>query len=158
LKKKFKASNKEYDSNFEEKFYHLWREHSSFPITHHWEVNLSRKWELDFAFPAQKIAIELQGYGQGHISYLGMKRDYEKHNDLILDGWYLVYFMSTHTSENPTYPISILRSLLEKRNVRIRDFDILPQGPKPGESNNLANAARRIQNQRFNQQNQPRQS
>lgn len=40
-----------------------------------------------------KLAVEIQGFGPGHNSYDGMKSDYEKHNEAILMGWKMLYFM-----------------------------------------------------------------
>ena len=51
LKKIHKATNKNFDSNFEEQFAELWSKHSNYPIVHHHIVVLSQAWEIDFAFP-----------------------------------------------------------------------------------------------------------
>lgn len=40
------------------------------------------------------MAVEIQGFGPGHNSLLGMKNDYEKHNAAIVMGWKILYFMS----------------------------------------------------------------
>lgn len=52
-----------------------------------------RQWRFDFAFEDVFLAIEIQGYGRGHASYVGMKSDYEKHNAAIELGWSLLYLM-----------------------------------------------------------------
>lgn len=51
-------------------------------------------WRFDFAFPPVKLAIEIQGYGRGHTSYMGMYADYQKHNSAIRHGWRIIYLMS----------------------------------------------------------------
>jgi very-short-patch-repair endonuclease len=155
MRKKHKAENSLYDSNLEENFHELWKKHSTYQMTHHHVVELSRKWELDFAFPNHKIGIELQGYGTGHVSYLGMKRDYEKHNDFVSAGWLILYFMSNHLL-TPGYPISLIKQSLEKKNVRITEFNTHKEERCNNKPNNLIDAARRLQNQRFNPQNLPR--
>ena len=108
---------------------------------------MSQKWEIDFAFPQIKIAIELNGYGQGHISYLGMNRDYKKHNDLLLAGWSLLYFMSTDIKT--TAPIITIKKLMELKNVRSHN---ITQETKRHieETDPLINAARRLQDKKFN--------
>lgn len=54
-----------------------------------------RKWRFDFAWLEQKIAVEIQGatWKKGaHSSGVGLKRDFEKNNYAMLDGWRLFYF------------------------------------------------------------------
>jgi hypothetical protein len=49
-----------------------------------------RKFRFDFAHPETKTAIEINGgrwFKSGHSSGKGLKRDYEKINLAILDGW-----------------------------------------------------------------------
>jgi very-short-patch-repair endonuclease len=149
MKKKFRATNREYDSGFEQKFHDLWKSHNPYPIVHHHPVHLSRKWEIDFCFPQEKIAIELQGYGTGHLSYTGMLRDYHKHNDLVTAGWLLLYFMSSDIKDEPKRTIETIERLLFGRNPGARDYHH-PQERRPTvQPSNLAQAARRLLNQRL---------
>jgi len=39
------------------------------------------------------IAIEIQGYGQGHAAYSSMHQDYIRHNEAVRLGWKVYYFM-----------------------------------------------------------------
>lgn len=55
----------------------------------------TRNWMFDFAWPADKIAIEVQGYGPGHNSLKGMANDYAKHNQALILGWKILYFMAS---------------------------------------------------------------
>lgn len=50
-------------------------------------------WRFDFAFPNLMIAIEIQGYGQGHAAYSSMHQDYVRHNEAVRLGWKVYYFM-----------------------------------------------------------------
>lgn len=55
----------------------------------------TRKWRLDFAWPARLLAVEVEGgvyRGGGHTSVAGLKRDIEKSNALTLGGWRLLRF------------------------------------------------------------------
>lgn len=57
--------------------------------------NPSRKWRLDFAFPDQKLGIEINGgiwRVSGHTTGTGLTRDYEKGNSAILLGWRVLNF------------------------------------------------------------------
>jgi len=63
-----------------------------------YQFELSRNWRFDFAFPAQKIAIECEGaagYGR-HSRKDGFEKDMEKYNAATLLGWRLLrYGMKT---------------------------------------------------------------
>jgi hypothetical protein len=107
----------------------------------------TREWELDFAFVKEKIGIELQGHGRGHTSYQGMLRDVSKHNDLYLEGWTVIYFMSVHL-ESPSYMFNVLASALKRNGTRLTNFHDRPQ-PKPVSGNSaLLEAARRLSTKR----------
>jgi hypothetical protein len=109
----------------------------------------TREWELDFAFVKEKIGIELQGHGRGHTSYQGMLRDVSKHNDLYLEGWTVIYFMSAHL-ESPSYMFNVLASALKRNGTRLTNFHDRPQ-PKPVSGNSaLLEAARRLSAKRPN--------
>jgi hypothetical protein len=54
-----------------------------------------RKWRIDVAFPAHRLAIEIDGgcYVQGrHTRGMGFIKDMEKHNMLTMMGWSLLRF------------------------------------------------------------------
>ena len=46
----------------------------------------TRKWQFDFAFPDQYIAVEIEGRGR-HQSFGGFDMDCEKYNAATLLGW-----------------------------------------------------------------------
>lgn len=148
MRKKYRPTQKIYDSNFEETFHQLWKAHSTYPIVHHHTVHLSRKWEIDFCFPTERIAIELQGYGTGHLSYKNMQRDYNKHNDLILAGWVLLYFMTADIKDEPERTISTIKRVIERVNPTIGKFDITSIERSEHQPGNLLEAARRLINKK----------
>jgi len=52
-----------------------------------------RLWRVDFAWPAQLIAVECEGgvwTGGRHTRGSGFMRDMEKYNELALRGWHLL--------------------------------------------------------------------
>ena len=54
-----------------------------------------RKWAWDFAFPAAKLLIEVNGgtfIKGGHSTGLGIRRDYEKLNAATVNGWRCLIF------------------------------------------------------------------
>jgi hypothetical protein len=57
----------------------------------------TRKFLWDIAWTKEKVAIEVQGgiywKGTGHNSISGLKRDYEKHNLAVMDGWKILYVL-----------------------------------------------------------------
>lgn len=55
----------------------------------------TRKWRLDFAWPALMWAVEVEGgiyRGGGHTHVKDLKRDMEKQNALMLLGWRVLRF------------------------------------------------------------------
>jgi hypothetical protein len=108
-----------------------------------------RDWELDFAFVKEKIGIELQGHGRGHTSYQGMLRDVCKHNDLYLEGWTVLYFMSAHL-ESPSYMYNVIARALYKNGTRLTNFHNRPQSEPISGNAALLEAARRLQNKGTN--------
>lgn len=55
-----------------------------------------RKFRFDFAWPAERVAVEIQGgtFAAGRSAHSGasIRRDHEKHNLATLHGWRLIYF------------------------------------------------------------------
>lgn len=50
----------------------------------------TRKWRFDFAYPEQKIAVEVEGgtwVGGRHIHPVGFEKDCEKYNAATAMGW-----------------------------------------------------------------------
>lgn len=53
----------------------------------------TRKWRMDYAWPEQKIALEVEGgiFIQGrHSRGAGMKADFEKYNEAAVMGWRII--------------------------------------------------------------------
>lgn len=66
------------------------REHRFHPV---------RKWRLDFAWPAQQLAVEVEGgvwTGGRHTRGAGFMADCEKYNELACAGWRLIRVTPQH--------------------------------------------------------------
>jgi very-short-patch-repair endonuclease len=62
----------------------------------------TRKWRLDFAWPDQKVGVEIEGgvwTGGRHTRGAGFIRDADKHNAAQLQGWLLLRFTSDHLKD-----------------------------------------------------------
>lgn len=64
----------------------------------------TRKWRLDFAWPEQKVAVELEGgiwTGGRHTRAKGFQGDCHKHNALIAAGWRPFRFTADDLRKDP---------------------------------------------------------
>ena len=77
----------------------------------------TRRWRLDAAWPAQKIACELDGgaYSQGrHTRGAGFEGDCEKLNAAAVMGWRVVRFTGGMLTNDPAGCVATVRQLLEE--------------------------------------------
>lgn len=74
-----------------------------------------RRFKWDFAWPAQKLAIELHGglwsYG-AHSRPAGVQRDMVKANLATLAGWRVLYFSTDDLEDDPESVIAQVRAVL----------------------------------------------
>lgn len=54
----------------------------------------NRKWRFDFAWPQMKVAVEIDGYGFGHIDYGSLGNAHEKQNRAVAEGWKVLRYTS----------------------------------------------------------------
>lgn len=92
-------------SQLEEAFFSLWKEKGlpESDIVPQYRLVQERLWKYDFAFPSQKLLIEIQGMGRGgsrggHQTAQGMRNDCDKHNTAVLLGWRILTFSSANTN------------------------------------------------------------
>ena len=81
-------------SSREAQFYALWCGNNPYGEDAHpereFEFSTERKWRFDFAWPAIKVAVEIQGFGGAHQSIAGLARDAEKIRDAMASGWIVI--------------------------------------------------------------------
>ncbi len=86
------------------KFNALWRQFGGQTLVEEYRFDQARRWRFDYAHPATKIAVELEGgiYSGGrHIRPLGFVKDAEKYNAATLQGWSVFRFATGQvTPEN----------------------------------------------------------
>lgn len=54
-------------------------------LTREYPFDKRRRWRFDFAFPSQKLAVEVDG--QRHRTFKGQRTDSEKFNEATRQGW-----------------------------------------------------------------------
>lgn len=85
-----------------------------------------RRWRMDFAWPRERIAVEIQGgiWTSGrHVTGIGAERDMEKHNAAVLAGWTLLYLSPGMVRSGEG--LRALQLLLEQADEkRKRDHDL----------------------------------
>lgn len=78
-----------------------------------------RKWRFDFAFPLEKIAIEVQGgiflNKSGHNTGLGLLQDYEKYNNAVILGWRVLQINSPDLNKVET--MEMIKKIFENKEM-----------------------------------------
>lgn len=79
-----------------EKFAHVWREQGleGDDLETEYEFHPTRRWRMDFAWPSQMVAVEIDGFGYGHQAQQQMAADNEKQNAAVSLGWKVFRFNS----------------------------------------------------------------
>lgn len=79
-------------------------------LVREYRFDATRKWKYDFAFPSQKLAVEVEG--QYHRTYAGHRNDCEKFNEATLQGWRVLRFPAGQKSRAPEWAAFIREVLL----------------------------------------------
>lgn len=77
-------------SKLEDKFALLWRAMKGPPLVAEHKFHPTRRWRFDFAEPARKVAVEIEGgiwNGGRHTRGSGYEKDAEKYNTATEMGW-----------------------------------------------------------------------
>lgn len=77
-----------------DKFAHMYREHGVGTPVRELQFDDIRKWRFDFAFPGQRVAVEINGFGFGHQAQQCQAADNEKQNAAVEAGWRVLVFNS----------------------------------------------------------------
>lgn len=80
----------------------------------------TRKWRFDFAWPDQKVAVEIHGgifqnQATGHRSKSGVVRDMEKSNAAQKDGWTVLAYQSNDLDKRPKQVIEEIALTIRSR-------------------------------------------
>lgn len=76
----------------EDIFAQAWESARGVPPVRQYRFHDTRKWTFDFAWPAQKLALEIEGFGAGgfgggHHNVPGALKDAEKFAEAVIMGW-----------------------------------------------------------------------
>jgi very-short-patch-repair endonuclease len=69
------------------------------------------RWTIDFAFPAAKLAIEVDGWAY-HSDVDRFRADRQKGNALVRAGWLLLRFTWHDLTNRPVYVVAEIRAAL----------------------------------------------
>lgn len=82
-----------------DRFVHAWmQEGIGGDLTAEFQFDAEREWRFDLAFPSQKLAIEFDGAGWGHMTHKGRREDFEKRNAAVVLGWRILVYESSMLS------------------------------------------------------------
>lgn len=73
------------------------------------EFHPTRGWRFDWAFPAIKLAVEVEGFGR-HQTYTGYRGDCEKYNAALLHGWRVLRFVAGERDHMTEWLDTVLRA------------------------------------------------
>lgn len=91
--------------------------------------------KLDFSWPDFKVAVEVDGYGPGHLNLGHIGRDHEKVNDAAVLGWIVLRYTSAQFSQAGVekaveQAVDILSKLIEMRDKN-ESLMMIPVDPPP---------------------------
>ena len=94
---------------------------------------IGRRWRMDFAWPAKKVCVELDGgifIGGGHNRGVQFTKDAEKHNAAVMRGWRILRYTTLDMKERPEEVVKEVTELLRKVGKRTADQQNLFAGEK----------------------------
>lgn len=85
------------------------------PALHHLvTLESSAVFELDWSYPVDKVAFEMDGYGVHLRSYEAFSNDRDRRNELVLNGWQILNFTTRMLENNPKRVVDQVRRLMER--------------------------------------------
>ena len=92
------------------------------PVHHH-VVTLpdGTRFELDWAYPEARLALELDGYGVHLASFETFDRDRWRRNELEIHGWAVLNFTSSACRRQPRRVVAQVRRMLQQRAAAATD-------------------------------------
>ena len=111
-------------SSLERHFLALWKAFGAVkgypePVEQH-EFHPTRKWRFDFAWPEDKVAVELEGgtwsrKKMAHNTGAGIQRDIEKHNAATLTDWTVLRYTAKDIESRPGAMVNEVMAMLSAR-------------------------------------------
>jgi very-short-patch-repair endonuclease len=101
------------DSRLERVFEALVREHR-LPMPVHHQVEAATGFELDWSYPALRVAIELDGF-EGHLGLRAFDKDRARDAELTSRGWAVLRFTWRQLTERPAWVADCIRNALQAR-------------------------------------------
>lgn len=78
-------------------------------LVRQFKFHATRQWKFDFAFPSQKLAVEVEG--RAHCTYAGHRQDCEKSNEATRQGWRILRFPARE-SRRASQWVELIREVL----------------------------------------------
>lgn len=90
-------------SEVESAFLNAWHQHDLDEPEREYRFHNQRKWRFDFAFPAFKVAVEIEGgtFGRSrHTTGKGHHNDCDKYNAATELGWKVLRYTAKHLKDD----------------------------------------------------------
>ncbi len=85
------------------------------PVHHHVVRDARIVAELDWAYPAERVALEFDGYGVHLRSLDAFEHDRQRQNELEILGWHVLRFTARVVASRPRHAADQVRRILEAR-------------------------------------------
>lgn len=113
-------------SYLEERFALAWRVYGTrrARLVREYRFHPARKWRMDFAFPARRVAVEIEGavYSRGrHTRGAGYAADCEKYNAAALLGWVVLRFTARALDDPDAVVRQVQAALAGRRHGGLRE-------------------------------------
>jgi len=110
-------------STLERDFYSVWRSmfRSQPKPRREFRFHQTRQWRIDFAWPAYRVAVEVDGgifLKRGHVGGVQFAADAEKHNAMVMMGWRLLRYTTVDMRKRPVQVAEEVVALLKKIQPR----------------------------------------
>lgn len=86
------------------------RAHNPTPMLREHKFHPTRGWRFDYAWPAHKLALEIDGRGR-HDRVMGQREDFEKMNQAVLLGWRVLHVQAMQKKLAPEW-VAMVREVL----------------------------------------------
>ena len=105
------------ESSLERSFLTLWRQlgYGDIPLAREYRFAPPRRFRFDFCHPLSGVAIECEGQGGRHQTYMGFERDAEKYELAASLGWEVHRVTARMLREDPTKWLGNIAAAIGRR-------------------------------------------